>query len=80
MVAFPVFLLGGLYYLNFLRQSRRPISLALESARKSVVVTNSLGVPNVRKTFVKGYIVSGADYGNADLTIYVAGPLEAGRF
>jgi hypothetical protein len=64
----------GLYYLSFLRQSRRPVSLALEAAGKSTAVVSSLGSTNLRKTFVTGRIIAGTDYGNADITIHVASP------
>jgi hypothetical protein len=62
---------AGFYYLGFLRQSRRPVSLALEVAGKSTAVASSLGSTNLRKTFVTGRIVAGRDYGNADLSIHV---------
>jgi hypothetical protein len=65
---------AGLYYLGFLRQSRRPVSLALEVAGKSTAVASSLGTTDLRKTFVTGRIVAGTDYGNADLRIHVASP------
>src|SRR5258708_2333035 len=57
----------GFYYLSFLRESGRPISLALEMARESPAVTESLGGTNLKGEFVTGRLISGADYGNADL-------------
>lgn len=69
---------GGLYYFSFLQQSRRPVSLAIDTARKSKAITDNLGGTNLRKTFVTGRIISGADYGNADLTIHIASPLRNG--
>ena len=68
----------GFYYLGFLRQSGRPISLALEVARESRVVTESLGGTNLKYEFVTGRVISGPDYGNADLTIHLAGPTGRG--
>jgi len=65
---------AGFYYLGFLRQSRRPVSLALEVAGKSTAVASSLGSTNLRKTLVTGRIVAGRDYGNADLSIHVVSP------
>ena len=76
--AFGVVFFTGLYYLSFLRQSGRPISLALEMARESAAVTDSLGGTNLKSEFVTGRLISGADYGNADLTIHVAGPTRRG--
>jgi Cytochrome oxidase complex assembly protein 1 len=66
-------LCGGLYYLSFFLQSRRPVALALETASQSQAVVSYLGSQYLKKTFVSGRIISGSDYGNADLVIHVAG-------
>jgi hypothetical protein len=76
--AFGVVFFTGFYYLSFLRQSGRPISLAVEIARESAAVTESLGGTDLKGEFVTGRLISGADYGNADLTIHVAGPTRRG--
>jgi hypothetical protein len=77
-LSFGVGFFTGLYYLNFLRESGRPISLALEMASESASVTESLGGTNLKSEFVTGRLISGADYGNADLTIHVAGTTRRG--
>ncbi len=76
--AFGVVFCTGFYYLGFLRQSGRPTFLALEVARESPAVTESPGGTNLKREFVTGRIISGPDYGNADLTIHVAGPIGSG--
>jgi len=75
---FTAVLCVGIYYANFMQQSRRPVSLALEAASRSEAVTNNLGIEYLRKTFVTGRIVSGPDYGNADLAIRVFGSNSRG--
>jgi hypothetical protein len=65
------FLGTGLYYFNFLRESRRAVSLALDVANKSSLAASVLGSSKLKKQFLTGRIISGADYGNADLTIHV---------
>jgi hypothetical protein len=75
---FAALLCAGLYYISFIRQSRRPVSLALEAANQSKAVSNSLGNNFLKKTFVTGHIISGSDYGNADLAIHVLGSNSRG--
>jgi len=50
----------------------------LETASQSEEVVHNLGSEYLRKTFVTGRIISGPDYGNADLTIHVAGSNASG--
>jgi hypothetical protein len=70
---FVALLCAGLYYLSFSRQSRRPVALALETASQSKEAVSNLGSGYLRKIFVTGRIISGSDYGNADLAIHVLG-------
>jgi hypothetical protein len=49
------------------------VSLALETASQSKEAVSDLGSGYLRKTFVTGRIISGSDYGNADLAIHVLG-------
>jgi hypothetical protein len=49
------------------------VLLALETASQSKEAVSNLGSRHLRKTFVTGRIISGSDYGNADLAIYLLG-------
>jgi hypothetical protein len=71
LLVLAAFLGSVLYYLNFLRESRRPVSLALAVANQSSLVAKDLGGSELTKRFLTGRILSGTDYGNADLTIHV---------
>ena len=74
LVLVVVLVLASVYYRNFFEQSRRPVRIALGMAGTSEAVSASLGSSHLRERFVTGRMISGRDSGNADLTIYVAGP------
>ncbi|HTD97133.1 MAG TPA: cytochrome c oxidase assembly factor Coa1 family protein [Edaphobacter sp.] len=73
LVLLLVLVLAGVSYRSFFEQSRGPVRMALGMASMSEVVSTRLG-SDLRERFVTGRVTSGADSGNADLTIYVAGP------
>ena len=74
LVLLVVLVFAGVSYRNFFEQSRGPVRIALGMAAMSEVVSASLGSSHLRERFVTGRVISGRDSGNADLTIYVAGP------
>lgn len=65
------------WYLTFLRESYAPAEIAIREVSNSEAITKALGSP-IKTRYVTGRILSGADYGNADLTIHVAGPRSRG--
>jgi Cytochrome oxidase complex assembly protein 1 len=64
----------ALWYLSFVNESQAPVRLALRTATGSAGVLKALGGEPIQKRYVTGHVISGPDYGNADLTIHVAGP------
>jgi hypothetical protein len=58
--------------MSFVQQSQRPLSLALDIANQSPAVASNLGGGHLQKAYVTGHIISGPDYGNADLAIHVS--------
>jgi hypothetical protein len=71
-ITLTVLLCIGFYYMIFVQQSKRPVSLALETANQSPAVASNLGGEHLRETYLTGHIISGSDYGNADLAIHVS--------
>lgn len=67
-----------LWYWIFLQRSADPVDLALRLTSRSPAVVDALGGHPLTKRYVTGHIISGADYGNADLTIHIAGPQDRG--
>jgi hypothetical protein len=65
---------AALWFLSFLNESAAPVLLGLRTATNSPRVAKALGGGPIRKRFVTGHVISGPDYGNADLTIHVTGP------
>ncbi len=66
-----------LWYWVFVQESYSPVTVALRAASRSQEIQKALGQP-ITKRYVTGRIISGTDYGNADLTIHVAGPAGKG--
>jgi hypothetical protein len=66
------------WYSSFLRASSVPAELAIKIVSRSKAITKALGGSQIEKRYVTGHIVSGADYGNADLTVHIVGPTATG--
>ena len=64
----------ALWFLAFVNESQPAVVLALRSAAGSPGVLKALGGRPIQKRYVTGHVISGPDYGNADLTVHVAGP------
>jgi len=64
----------ALWFVSFVNESTAPVLLALRTATGSPGVSKALGGVPLQMRFVTGHVVSGPDYGNADLTIHIAGP------
>ena len=73
-----ILLLGCLWYLSLPIRAQAPVKLAASKARSSFEVTQLIGQPLDTGRFVKGYLISKAGNGNADLTIPIHGPLGYG--
>ena len=71
-------LLACLWFLSLPIRAQAPVKLAASKARSSVEVTQLIGQPLDTGRFVKGYLISKAGNGNADLTIPIHGPLGYG--
>jgi Cytochrome oxidase complex assembly protein 1 len=63
----------ALWFVSFVNESRAPVLLAMRTATASPGVLKALGGEPIQKRYVTGHVISGPDYGNADLTIHVAG-------
>jgi Cytochrome oxidase complex assembly protein 1 len=69
---------AALWYLSFVNESQAPVRVALRTATGSSGVLKALGGEPIQKRYVTGRVISGPDYGNADLTIHVGGPGDHG--
>jgi hypothetical protein len=67
------------WYWSFLQESSAPAEIAMRMAASSQPITKALGGVPLNKRYVTGHVLAGPDYGNADLTIHLAGPTAKGK-
>jgi hypothetical protein len=71
-------LAGAAWCIDFYREIRPAVKLALSIARRSSEVQRAIGAPLQRSRFTTGRLVSKAGSGTADLTIHISGSLGEG--